>query len=195
MVSSRLFVEGGGSTKDLNRACRTGFSRFIENAGAKGRMPKIVVCGSRGNAYNDFRRALAGKENAMMLVDSEEPVTAQGPWEHLRASDNWDRPSGASDGQRHLMVQTMESWFLADPETLEEYFGSGFQASSLPQNPNVEQIPKQDVLDRLSRAARNTPKSTYNKGVQSYEILEKLDPAKVRQASHYADRFIRALIS
>ena len=195
MVSVSLYVEGGGDSKRLKNACRRSFGKFIERAGVSMNMLRIEVCGSRGNAYNDFRRALAGKENAMLLVDSEVPVTAQGPWEHLKAGDNWDRPSGASDGQCHLMVQAMESWFLADRQAVEGYFGSGFQGSALPQNPNVEQILKQDVLDGLSRAARSTQKGTYNKGVQSYEILEKLDPAKVRQASQYADRFIRTLIS
>jgi hypothetical protein len=158
-------------------------------------MPKIVVCGSREDAYDKFRIALASKANAMLLVDSDEPVIERGPWQHLKANRNWDRPAGASDSQCHLMVQVMESWFLADREALREYFGTAFQESTLPQNPNVEQILKQDVLDGLSRAARSTPKGTYNKGVQSYEILEKLDPAKVRQASQYADRFIRTLIS
>jgi hypothetical protein len=172
MVSVSLYVEGGGDSKRLKNACRRSFGKFIERAGVSMNMLRIEVCGSRGNAYNDFRRALAGKENAMLLVDSEVPVTAQGPWEHLKAGDNWDRPTGASDGQCHLMVQAMESWFLADRQALGEYYGPGFQSSALPPNPSVEQIPKQDILDGLSRAARSTPKGTYNKGVQSYEILE-----------------------
>ena len=195
MVSVSLYVEGGGDSKRLKNACRRSFGKFIERAGVSMNMLRIEVCGSRGNAYNDFRRALAGKENAMLLVDSEVPVTAQGPWEHLKAGDNWNRPNGASDAQCHLMVQAMESWFLTDHEALKDYFGQAFQEAALPQNPNVEQIPKQDVFDRISRAARSTPKGSYNKGVQSCEILEKLDLAKVRQASPYADRFIKALMS
>ena len=156
-------------------------------------MPKIVVCGSREEAYNKFRTFFGGKDDVMLLVDAEVPVIAQGPWEHLKGSDNWDRPVGADDDQCHLMMQAMESWFLADRRTLEEYYGPRFQTSALPQNPSVEQIAKQDVLNGLTRAARNTPKGPYNKGVRSYEILERLDPAKVRQSSPYADRFIKAI--
>ena len=189
MVSISLYVEGGGDAKRLKAACRRSFGKFIQKAGVSAAMPKIEACGSRGNAYNDFRRAVADGENAMLLVDAEEPVTAQGPWQHLRASDNWDRPTGASDDQCHLMVQAMETWFLSDRQALEEYYGPRFQASALPQNPMIEQIAKQDVLNGLARAARNTPKGPYNKGVRSYEILERLDPAKVRQSSPYADRF------
>ena len=158
-------------------------------------MPKIVVCGSREDAYDKFRIALASQTNAMLLVDSDEPVIEQGPWQHLKVHRNWDRPAGASDSQCHLMIQVMESWFLADRETLREFFGPAFQESALPRNPNVEQIAKQDVIDGLVRATRNTTKGPYKKGIQSYEILEKLDPAKVRQFSPYADRFINALTS
>jgi hypothetical protein len=158
-------------------------------------MPKIVVCGSRENAYDKFKMFVGGKDYAMLLVDAEVPVTAQGPWEHLKASDNWDRPVGADDDQCHLMVQAMESWFLADREALGEYYGAGFQESDLPQNPRVEQVAKQDVISGISNASRNTKKGPYDKGAHSYEILEKLAPAKVQQASPYADRFIRSLVS
>ncbi len=195
VVSVSLYVEGGGNRKQLKTACRRSFGKFIQRAGGSAAISKIEACGSRGNAYNDFRRAVADGENAMLLVDAERDVTAQGPWQHLKASDNWDRPGGASDDQCHLMVQAMESWFLADRQVLEEYYGQGFQASALPQNPMVERIAKQDVLNGLRRAARNTQKDPYGKGAHSYEILERLDPAKVRQASPYADRFIKTLIS
>ena len=156
-------------------------------------MPKIVVCGSREEAYNKFRTFFGGKDDVMLLVDAEAPVIRQGPWQHLKASDNWDQPAGTSDGQCHLMVQAMETWFLSDRQALKEYYGPRFQASALPQNPMIEQIAKQDVLNGLARAARNTPKGPYSKGVRSYEILERLDPAKVRQSSPYADRFIKAI--
>ena len=172
MVSVKVYVEGGGNNRTLRNACRRGFTKFMDKAGLAGNTPQIVPSGGRGDAYNNFRKALTGKDYAILLVDAEVPIVAQGAWEHLKASDNWDRPTGASDGQCHLMVQAMESWFLADRQAVEGYFGSGFQGSAFPQNPNVEQIPKQDILDGLSRAARSTPKGTYNKGVQSYEILE-----------------------
>ena len=197
VVSIRVYVEGGGNNRTLRNACRRGFTRFMDKAGLAGNTFQIVPSGSRGDAYNNFRKALTGKDYAILLVDAEGPVTAEGPWQHLNATDGWVRPTGASDDQCHLMVQVMESWFLADREALKDYFGPALQESALPRNPNVEQITKQQVFDGLDRAARNTPKGSYrdDKGIQSYEILEKLDPARVRQASPYADRFIRELTS
>ena len=93
------------------------------------------------------------------------------------------------------MVQVMESWFLADREALEAFYGQGYRSNALPPEQNVEQIPKQDVFKGLDQAARDTSKGNYSKGKHGFEILEMLDPAKVRKASPYADRFIKALSS
>ena len=114
-------------------------------------MPRIVACGSRRDAYESFETAQVKMGNAMLLVDAEAPVTSQGPWQHLRAIDGWARPPNATDEQCHLMVQVMESWFLADADALSSFYGQGFRKQALPQNPNVEDVSKQDVLLGPSR--------------------------------------------
>ena len=136
-MSVKLYVEGGGDSKSLKRACRRGFGKFLERAGAAGRMPRIVACGSRRDAYESFEAAHASQDgDAMLLVDAEATVTSQGPWQHLKVRDGWERPEGATDEQCHLMVQVMESWFLADADTLSSFYDQGFRkASDLPQNP------------------------------------------------------------
>ena len=176
MVSFQVFVEGGGSKKALKAACREGFRKFIENAGLAGNMPVVVPCGARGNAYNDFRAAHAAGESALLLVDAEGPVTAPGPWQHLKSNDGWDRPAGATDNHCHLMVQAMESWFLADRAGLASFYGQGFRVQDLPQNSNIEAVSKPDTLNGLAQATRGTRKGSYKKGVDSFQILEKLDP-------------------
>ena len=191
----KIYVEGGGKTRELLAACRQHFSSFIEKAGvAKGDF-SVVACGPRNDAYDKFKLAHSqGNVEAMLLVDSERQVNAQGPWPHLaNPPDNWAQPAGATDAQCHLMVQAMDSWFLADPDALESHYGQGFHKQALPGNPNVEQISKQQVLDGLDRAARNTRKGGYSKGRDSFEILGSIDPVKVRSRSQYADRFLKAL--
>ena len=195
MVSASLYVEGGGDSKSLKTACRRGFRKFIENAGAAGGVSNIVACGSRGNAYRSFSKALSASVNALLLVDAEGSVTAQGAWQYLKANDNWDRPATATDGQCHLMVQVMESWFLADADALASFYGQDFNRRALPANRNIEQVSKEDVLAGLSQAARNTKKGGYKKGPDSYEILERLNPARVRETSPFVERFIQALSS
>ena len=198
MVKIRLYVEGGGDRKTTRSACRRGFRIFIEKAGLKGSMPEIVACGSRDNAYDDFvtrhLHKTSENESALLLVDAEEQVRKPGAWQHLEDRDDWNRPAGATDDQCHLMVQVMDSWFLADREALGEFYGQGFKENALPANQKIEQVHKGDVLNGLNSAARSTTKGSYNKGSHSFEILAKVDPTKVTDASPYAERFINVLV-
>ena len=195
MVSIKVYVEGGGDGKTLKTACRRGFQRFIEKAGLCGQMPRVVACGSRRNAYESFKTAHAGQEKTvLLLVDAEGPVTAESPWQHLKTRDGWDRPDHATDDQCHLMVQIMESWFLADPQALKAFYGQGYRPDALPPDQDVERIAKQDVINGLVRATRDTAKGRYDKGTHSFQILEKLNPKKVTNASPHAKRFIESLV-
>ena len=189
-MSVKVYVEGGGDSRPLKTACRQGFSAFIKKAGLVGRTPSIVACGSRESAFDRFKTAVANNQTALLLVDAEGPVTTTGPWQHLKRQDNWGRPRAATDEQCHLMVQVMESWFLADVGALESFFGRDFRESALPQNPKIENVRKQDVKTGLEQATRNTSKGKYDKGKHSFEILAELDPALVRCKSRHADRFL-----
>ena len=79
MVGMRLYVEGGGKTNLLRTECRQGFSAFLEKAGLAGHMPRVISCGSRKDAYDDFLTALGNGEAAMLLVDSEAVPLAPSP--------------------------------------------------------------------------------------------------------------------
>ena len=202
-MSVKVYLEGGGSGSDSKRRkggrseqsskFREGFSKFVRQVGLTGRMPQFVPCGSRETAYRDFRKAVESGEPALLLVDAEMPVTVPGPWQHLKASDNWNRPRSATNDHCHLMVQVMESWFLADPDALESYYGQDFRKAALPKNPKVEDVSKQDVKLGLRLATRKTRKGEYSKGRHSFEILAVLDTAKVREKSPYAERFLSTL--
>ena len=164
MVKLRLYVEGGGVRKTSRSACRRGFQRFVEKSGLKGRMPEIIASGSRMNAYTRFakRSRITANEDecALLLVDAEGPVRNQRSWEYLKDRDGWNRPDGTTDDQCHLMVQAMESWFLADRKSLAEYYGQGFRESALPSNPQIEEVPKSDVLDGMRHATPKNQKRT-----------------------------------
>lgn len=201
-----LYVEGGGDSKVLRIECRRGFRKFVEKAGLEGKMPTIVACGGRDSAYKNYCTAIANGKAALLLVDSEAsiaPAHQKGapdkwqPWQHLKArqGDGWDRPQGAREADCHLMVQCMESWFLADREKLKEFFGQNFLDSALPSAANpVETITKKAVLDSLKNATRHCQsKGQYGKGDHSFKLLAQLDPAKVIAASPWAKRFIDSL--
>jgi len=198
-VNVKLYVEGGGDTNALRTRCREGFSEFFRKAGLEGRMPRIVACGGRDQAFGDFLTALgtAGANDfIVLLVDAEAPVAnGDGPWTHLHRRDNWNQPPAAGEKNAHLMVQIMEAWFLADKNTLAKFFGDGFNRGALPGNPKVEEVAKSDVMDGLKAATRHCDrKGEYGKGRHSFEILARIDPAKVTEASPHARRLVEALI-
>ena len=195
MVELHLYVEGGGDVKALRIRCREGFRRFQEQAGLHEHMPRIVASGSRNDAYSDFKTALGQGRPAMLLVDSEAPVTAGTPWAHLSARDTWATPVGATDSQCHLMVECMESWFLADRTTLQAFFGQGFKVAALPAVARpIESIPKAEVYQSLASATKVCKtKARYGKGEHSFDLLGRIEPAKVMVASPWADRFVSEL--
>ncbi|MGD0958346.1 MAG: DUF4276 family protein, partial [Methylomonas sp.] len=157
-------MEGGGDSNALKAECRRGFSEFFKKAGIAGKMPRIVACGSRQNAYDSFRTAIEAGDDALLLVDSEAPVAAihqndnpdaWRPWLHLkqRQGDNWSKPTNAHDNQCHLMVQCMESWFLADRDELKKFFGQGFNENKLPPEANaIEHLDKNQIFQALADA-------------------------------------------
>lgn len=193
-MSVRIYVEGGfqGSTKNN---CREAFRSFLEKT-IPPRSFTVIASGSRHDAFEDFRDALKRhpEDYNLLLVDSEEPVKG-GAWQHLRdrPGDHWHRPTTASEDQAHLMVQVMESWFLAHKEVLIDYYGQGFLAGSLPGQPNIELIAKQDVFNALQHASRKTKKGEYHKTRHGFDLLELIDPKRVRAASHHAERLLAVL--
>jgi len=193
-VSVRIYVEGGfqGSTKSN---CRKAFRCFLDKVIPPGSF-SVTASGSRSDTFEDFCEALRGHQGdyIILLVDSEELVTA-GPWGHLQArkGDGWHRPAGAVDDQAHLMVQVMEAWFLADRQVLTDYYGQGFLAGSLPGQPNIELIPKQDVFSALQHASSKTRKGEYHKTKHGFDLLERIDPTRVRAVSNHANRLFAVL--
>jgi hypothetical protein len=199
-----LYIEGGGDSKYLHIEFRRAFSAFLEKAGLRGDAIRPRPCGSRNKAYDRFCTAIEQEGKAFLLVDSESPVDAAlasgqpenwQPWEHLYRRDGWTKPSSSSDTDCHLMVQIMESWFLADKETLADFFGQGFQKSALPTQNVVETVDKEAVLRGLEKASRKCKtKAPYKKGTHSFKILALIDPQKVCSASPWAKRFIGILL-
>ena len=199
----KLFVEGGGPGKMQKSNFRQGLGKFLKEAGLRGKMPQITPSGSRQEAYGAYCHELAGGKPAVLLVDSEGPVSESHragafaewrPWQHLMQHDNWKKPPTASDADCHLMVQCTESWFLADPQALKVRFGQGFQQNQLPKGRSLEDIPKRDVLRGLQEATRKCETAgQYDKGKHSFELLGRIDPAKVTEQSPWAKRFIDML--
>ncbi|MGY3089826.1 hypothetical protein ACVWYF_002874 [Hymenobacter sp. UYAg731] len=201
-----IYVEGGN--RDSRAAlieCQRAFRLFLEKAGLPPRSFRVEACASGNQAYEDFCLALATGEKALLLVDSEEPVAAGShpgqpvpAWQHLasRAENRLAQPPQATTEQAHLMVPTMEAWFLADKDRLAAYYRGpygreAFNENALPKRVNVEGVGKKQLEDALANATRpNQTKGSYHKGRHSFEILETLDPKMVAPASYHLRRLL-----
>ena len=179
--SPTIFLEGGGVSKDLQITCRKGIRKLLENCGYIGRLPRIKTCGSRNDAFDDFKTQYKYSEDAYiaLLVDSEHPVKdIDKTWDHLSERDGWDRPDDAADDQVLLMTTCMETWIAADPTALQNYFDPKnkklIDLRGLPKT-NLESRDRHSVLDCLKHATRNC-KTVYAKGKTSFEVIGKVSP-------------------
>ncbi len=195
----RIYVEGGGDYKNQRRMLRRGFDAFFEPVKAIARKKRIkwslMPSGGRTTAHDDFITAIRvfPEATVILLVDSEGEVR-NSPKDYLtRKETGWDL-SGAAEENIHLMVQTMEAWFMADKDVLVKVFGPKFNLNNLPQRANVEGIPKSDLKNKLKRMTKAINKrNEYNEIFHGSLILEMIDPSKVRNCAPHCDRLFKHL--
>lgn len=195
-MRARIYAEGGGEGQLLDTLFRQGWSEFFRSAGLGGRMPSVSRCGSRESAFDDFVTAVRNPRPGvlpLLLVDSEVAVDpGHSAWQHLKAVDGWDRPQGAADDQAFLMVQVMETWFIADRALLRRYFGSALRENPLRAWPDLEAVPKATVLGALE-AATAACGTRYAKGRVSFALLAGLDARAVEAACSHAAELLDRL--
>jgi hypothetical protein len=175
----RIYFEGDDR---LRPGFRQFFSEIADAANRKGwRFAPPVA--TYGRPVQAFRIALQTHSDAwnVLLLDWEDPNEAE-----IRK-----RQLGYCDPDSVFwMVWIMESWFVADLDALKTLFKGGLSEDALRVNPNVEEIPKKDVLERLNKAA----KGEYHKVKHGLKLLETIDPAKVRKAAPNCDRMFRLIL-
>ena len=198
MVRVRLVIEGGGEGRRQSGTFRAAWRSFFQSAGLNVNQINIVRGGSRNQTFDRFLSALRNAEAdelPILLVDSEGPVAAgRSAWEHLQASDQWARPPGVGDEQAFLMVQTMETWLLADRAALRDYFGVSFRENRLPSQYNLEDIAKETALQSLEHATADCNKR-YAKGTVSFEVLGRINPDAVSERCPHAKAMLDCLRS
>ncbi|MGV3659743.1 MAG: DUF4276 family protein [Prosthecobacter sp.] len=181
-MNAIIYLEGasrGPDSNELKRRCREAFSKLLERMGFKGRKPRLVACGGRNSVLDDFSIALRTSRGGYvaMWIDSEEPMQdIEAAWKHLAevtSVDKWEQPAGARDDQVLFMTTCMETWIVADKNTLRSYYGQHLNESALPPTTDLERRSRHDVQDRLVRATQNC-KNAFAKGKRSFEVLEEI---------------------
>jgi len=185
----RIYFEG-------HPGLRAGFHKFLGSVieAARERRCRLELVASEGKPVGDFMKALRKHPDAfnVLLLDSERPDSSL-LFQELQRRDDW-RPAGpVSIDQVHWMIELMESWFLADRNALSRFYGQGFREAALPGNPDVEKIPKIDVLSGLKSATAQSRKGAYKKGAHAPKILEAVNPAAVRRAAPGCERLFADL--
>ena len=194
MVTATLYIEGGGDSREQGIRFRQGWNDFFTSAGV-GARTKIVRGGGRQRTFDRFVTALRKRVPSvvpLLLVDSEEAVAARPVWQHLQSRDRWNKPAGVRDDQAFLMVQAMETWFLADSNALRAHFGAQFRADALKRWPRLENVPKTTVIGTLRKATAGCAKP-YAKGRVSFDLLARIDPARVEAACPHAKALLSRL--
>ena len=192
MSGVAIYMEGGGLGKGSRSALRRGMDGFLRRlkaaAGAKAWRWRLVCCGPRGEALRGFRNAVRGGDDAvtLLLVDAEGPVSRP-PGEHLRDRDGWDL-GFADDHAVHLMVQTMETWIVADSAALAAYYGQGFNKGALSNRTNLEDEPKAAVERALNRATEHSRKGRYHKIRHAIALLQRIDAERARERCPHCRR-------
>jgi hypothetical protein len=200
-VKAIIYIEGGASgrdSKNLNIRCQKAFHSLLDKMGFKGRKPRLKACGGRDAVYEDFCTAHSARQDdfVAMWIDSEEPMQdAEAAWQHLASVTSvaaWECPADAADEQVLFMTTCMETWIVADRETLERHYGHKLHENILPPLDNLEDRGRHDVQDRLERATKDC-KNAYAKGKRSFEILEEVTPEALRNLPSFVrvDRILR----
>lgn len=196
MVAVKIYVEGGGEGERADTTVREAWASFFTAAGLKGRMPRVVRGQGRKRTYDLFKTAVtnpAPDTLPLLLVDSEDAVDPNHTvWDHLKSRDGWDRPHGAGSDDAFLMVQVMETWFLADRDALRKYFGPKLNENVFVEWPDLEAVPKITILKTLEKATASC-KTNYAKGQTSFEVLARVDPAEVEKRCPHARQLLTRL--
>lgn len=196
------------SGKETIASLRQGFRKFFQPlydiGDSKGIEIRLILCGSRRDAYEDFKNGCESHPESfnVLLIDSESQLSdTDTAWEHLRKRKE-DQPwildsLGFDDAQCHLMVQIMETWFIADIDALKQFNGDKFRENKIivkmEKYQNVELVSKHTLDVWLRAATRDTEKGKYHKTQHAPKILQLLNVARVRKASQYCDRIFTTL--
>jgi Domain of unknown function (DUF4276) len=199
----RLYIEGDTKQKGSGSSItlRQGFNEFFDKW-AKEAEIKInlqpILCGDRGKAVKIFLNddVQYAKGFAVLLIDSEREKDIGDDAKFFLQADfpNYDFKK-IKDSQCHFMVQAMESWFMADKEKLAACYDNKFNEKALPKNKEVEKIPKNDAIDKLKKATKDTRngKGEYGKGADSGKILGEIRPQKVIDAAPHCEKLFTAI--
>jgi hypothetical protein len=167
-----LFVEGESNSPhgDL----RQGLSKLLEQK-LKGKMPKIILGDGKTQTIKQFKKnQLAAKMN-LLLVDLDKPESAR--FRDLETNDLLDDAENV-----FYMIQEMESWFLSQPNILDDFYGKDehgkFISEKMIRKNAMDMAHPDEILEDLTK---NTKGKKYHKIRHAVELLKLLDASQLEK--------------
>lgn len=136
-------------------------------------MPKIILGGGKTQTIKKFFHNVYGAEKLFLLIDLDGP-------EQQKESDLYANGLAPNYDKVFYMIQEMESWFLSQPEILDDFFGKNNKGKSV-----SEKITKRKVLeipypkDELKKITKDSRRGVYHEIKHAVELLKTLDPEKL----------------
>ena len=189
MNKNAIYLEGGATgqdSKEVTIRCQQAFSKLLDKMGFEGRQPKLVACGGREKVFTRYctEHSGASGQYIAMWIDSEEPIKndIEKTWEYigqLKDIKNFSKPEGANDDQVLFMTTCMETWIIADIETLKDYYGDKLNTNPLnPKSKTLESMVRGQALEAIQKATLNC-NNPFKKGIESYKIIGELNPSSL----------------
>ena len=199
----RFYIEGdtkkkgSGSFISLRQGFNEFFSKWAEQENLKVTFHS-VLCGDRGKAVNFFLNdaPLYANDLVVLLIDTEREKDED---ENAKLFLQKDFPNSdfkkVEEWQCHFMAQSMESWFLADREKLVACYDTKFNENALPKHKEVEKIPKNEVIEKLKVATKETSngKGRYDKGESAGKILREIRPQKIIESAPHCKKLFDSI--
>lgn len=181
-----LFVEGEPNTP--NGDLRQGFSKLLEKRLAL-RMPSIKLGAGKTPTIQQFKTSKLESDLNLLLIDLDKPETEyeKDLAEHglLEYRENV-----------YYMIQEMESWFLSQPDILDEFYGVENKGKSISEKlvkKHAKEIPHPD--QELKKVTKDSKRGEYHKIKHAVELLKRLDPLKLEGQFQDFKRLIEKIIS
>ena len=167
-----LFIEGGSET--TNGDLRQGFSKLFEKL-VPGHLPKIILGNGKSQAIQKF---LKNQQHgvALLLVDLDGA-------DETKEADLQKNGLLLEIDKVFYMIQEMETWFIAQPEVLNDYFGIDDQtkkqvSDKLPKRRPIE-IPNPKEV--LKTATKESKRGKYHEIKHGVELLKRLEVGKLAE--------------
>lgn len=158
-----LFIEG--TSDDTNGDLRQGFHKLLAKK-LLGSMPRIVM---GDNTPQTIKKFVNCKNHGFALIDLDSPESEKQTRVELHSLEGNDCV--------FFMIQEMESWFLSQPDILNDFYGCNI-TKRIPQK-SAKEIHK--PAEFLMEITRHSKKGKYHKVKHGVELLKKLNASELEE--------------